>query len=179
MSPPQRAEHWQSLRIFFVTPQVLEKDIQSGMFSNSLFLLYIYCWRLTRNMIATVKEHNCVWLKGKWQEFVQWRRLCAWWLMKPIEQLAITHTVWSFVRCIPHNLHFFFSIVWMRMSAADSCFSLVHKVEDSAFPFHTEMPSHTYSYAQAVSQQLLVEPKVFLRLMSECSRKRRPEWLIL
>ncbi|CAK9227008.1 unnamed protein product [Sphagnum troendelagicum] len=31
MSPPQRAEHWQSLRIFFVTPQVLEKDIQSGI----------------------------------------------------------------------------------------------------------------------------------------------------
>jgi Fanconi anemia group M protein len=60
MSPPQRAEHWQSLRIFFVTPQVLEKDIQSGVFSNSLFLLYIYCWRLTRNVIATVQEHNCV-----------------------------------------------------------------------------------------------------------------------
>ncbi|CAK9227859.1 unnamed protein product [Sphagnum troendelagicum] len=31
MSPPQRADHWQSLRIFFVTPQVLEKDIQSGI----------------------------------------------------------------------------------------------------------------------------------------------------
>jgi hypothetical protein len=59
----------------------------------------------------------------------------------------------------------------MRMSAADSCCSLVQKVEDSAFPFHTEMTSHTYSSAQAVSQQLLVEPKVFLRWMSECSRK--------
>jgi Fanconi anemia group M protein len=30
MSQPQRAEHLQSLRIFFVTPQVLE-DIQSGI----------------------------------------------------------------------------------------------------------------------------------------------------
>jgi hypothetical protein len=59
----------------------------------------------------------------------------------------------------------------MRMSAADSFCSLVHKVEDSASPFHTEMASHTYSCAQAVSQQLLVEPKVFLRWMSECSGK--------
>jgi hypothetical protein len=54
MSPPQRAEHWQSLRIFFCH-------------STSL------------------GEGHPVW------------RLCAWWLMKPIEQLAITHTVWSFV----------------------------------------------------------------------------------
>lgn len=30
MSPPQRAEQWQGRRVFFVTPQCLEKDINSG-----------------------------------------------------------------------------------------------------------------------------------------------------
>lgn len=30
MSPPQRAEEWRSRRVFYVTPQCLEKDIQSG-----------------------------------------------------------------------------------------------------------------------------------------------------
>ncbi|KAL3701127.1 hypothetical protein R1sor_019149 [Riccia sorocarpa] len=30
MSPQVRAEHWQSRRVFFVTPQCLEKDIESG-----------------------------------------------------------------------------------------------------------------------------------------------------
>ncbi|KAG0581901.1 hypothetical protein KC19_3G018500 [Ceratodon purpureus] len=30
MNPPQRAEEWRSRRVFYVTPQCLEKDIQSG-----------------------------------------------------------------------------------------------------------------------------------------------------
>ncbi|KAJ7949704.1 DEAD/DEAH box RNA helicase family protein [Quillaja saponaria] len=30
ISPPKRASFWQTKRVFFVTPQVLEKDIQSG-----------------------------------------------------------------------------------------------------------------------------------------------------
>jgi len=29
-NPPKRASLWKSKRVFFVTPQVLEKDIQSG-----------------------------------------------------------------------------------------------------------------------------------------------------
>lgn len=36
MSPPVRAEYWQSRRVFFVTPQCLEKDIQSGKILISL-----------------------------------------------------------------------------------------------------------------------------------------------
>ncbi|URD88705.1 HELICc [Musa troglodytarum] len=31
MSPPKRSTFWKSKRVFFVTPQVLEKDIQSGI----------------------------------------------------------------------------------------------------------------------------------------------------
>ncbi|XP_064995810.1 DEAD-box ATP-dependent RNA helicase FANCM-like isoform X2 [Musa acuminata AAA Group] len=31
MSPPKRSAFWKSKRVFFVTPQVLEKDIQSGI----------------------------------------------------------------------------------------------------------------------------------------------------
>lgn len=30
MNPPQRADEWQSRRVFYVTPQCLERDIQSG-----------------------------------------------------------------------------------------------------------------------------------------------------
>jgi ERCC4-related helicase len=30
MNPQIRAEQWQNRRVFFVTPQVLEKDIQAG-----------------------------------------------------------------------------------------------------------------------------------------------------
>jgi Fanconi anemia group M protein len=30
MSPPQRAEEWRGRRVFYVTPQCLEKDIQAG-----------------------------------------------------------------------------------------------------------------------------------------------------
>lgn len=36
MNPQIRAEHWQSKRVFFVTPQVLEKDMQAG---KSLYFL--------------------------------------------------------------------------------------------------------------------------------------------
>lgn len=31
MSPDKRVHFWKSKRVFFVTPQVLEKDIQSGV----------------------------------------------------------------------------------------------------------------------------------------------------
>lgn len=30
LSPPKRAQFWKTKRVFFVTPQVLEKDIHSG-----------------------------------------------------------------------------------------------------------------------------------------------------
>lgn len=33
-SPTKRAELWKNRRVFFVTPQVLEKDIHSGLFFN-------------------------------------------------------------------------------------------------------------------------------------------------
>lgn len=35
-SPEKRANLWKDKRVFFVTPQVLEKDIQSGVFLNLL-----------------------------------------------------------------------------------------------------------------------------------------------
>jgi Fanconi anemia group M protein len=38
--PPKRACFWKTKRVFFVTPQVLEKDIQSGNIrSNAIRLL--------------------------------------------------------------------------------------------------------------------------------------------
>jgi len=38
--PTKRACFWKTKRVFFVTPQVLEKDIQSGnILSNAIILL--------------------------------------------------------------------------------------------------------------------------------------------
>lgn len=34
INPAKRACFWRSKRVFFVTPQVLEKDIQSGDYSD-------------------------------------------------------------------------------------------------------------------------------------------------
>lgn len=46
LSPPKRAQFWKTKRVFFVTPQVLEKDIHSGdlliSFSFNIVSLDIY-----------------------------------------------------------------------------------------------------------------------------------------
>lgn len=36
LSPAKRAQFWKTKRVFFVTPQVLEKDIQSGEYMPAL-----------------------------------------------------------------------------------------------------------------------------------------------
>jgi ERCC4-related helicase len=48
LSPEKRSSYWKSKRVFFVTPQVLENDIQSGDFPECVwyFLLIfigIFC----------------------------------------------------------------------------------------------------------------------------------------
>eukprot|EP01018_Ginkgo_biloba_P026785 Gb_37519 [translate_table: standard] len=57
MNPAQRSGFWQSKRIFFVTPQVLEKDIQSGtgwrMISKSGLLDVVGNWNFTFVCSAT------------------------------------------------------------------------------------------------------------------------------
>ena len=43
ISPTKRAGFWKTKRVFFVTPQVLEKDIQSGeSLNHTLIFIYIF-----------------------------------------------------------------------------------------------------------------------------------------
>jgi ERCC4-related helicase len=34
MQPAKRAEHWKSKRVFFLTPQVLQRDIENGKYNK-------------------------------------------------------------------------------------------------------------------------------------------------
>ncbi|KAL2650513.1 hypothetical protein R1flu_018641 [Riccia fluitans] len=71
MSPLVRAENWQSRRVFFVTPQCLEKDIESGTCS----LRQIVCLVLDEAHRATGNYSYCVVVRQLLAAKVEYRLL--------------------------------------------------------------------------------------------------------
>lgn len=59
MSPIKRLSFWEAKRVFFVTPQVLEKDIESGepLEMISLTILYSNGWILKALMVMLVRNY--------------------------------------------------------------------------------------------------------------------------
>ncbi|BFI25467.1 fanconi anemia group M protein [Marchantia polymorpha subsp. ruderalis] len=71
MSPPVRAEYWQSRRVFFVTPQCLEKDIQSGTCTSR----QIVCLVIDEAHRATGNYSYCVIVRQLLQAKINYRLL--------------------------------------------------------------------------------------------------------
>ncbi|KAG6543585.1 hypothetical protein Mapa_014948 [Marchantia paleacea] len=71
MSPPVRAEYWQSRRVFFVTPQCLEKDLQSGTCTSR----QIVCLVIDEAHRATGNYSYCVIVRQLLQAKINYRLL--------------------------------------------------------------------------------------------------------
>lgn len=59
MSPIKRVSFWEAKRVFFVTPQVLEKDIESGESLEMIYfiILILMGWILSFIGYASQKLH--------------------------------------------------------------------------------------------------------------------------
>ncbi|KAL5559339.1 hypothetical protein UlMin_035550, partial [Ulmus minor] len=71
ISPTKRADFWKSKRVFFVTPQVLEKDIQSG----TCLVKYLVCLVIDEAHRATGNYAYCVAIRELMNVSVQLRIL--------------------------------------------------------------------------------------------------------